>query len=67
MESRLQDMERAIDALAPNQRAELLLWLDRQYPQPIDEKLEAELHEGRLDDLIDRALSDREAGRTRPR
>jgi len=65
MDSSLQDIERAIDALAPHQREELSLWLDRQYPQPIDEKLETDLHEGRLDELIDRALSDHKAGRTR--
>ena len=65
MDSSLQDIERATGALAPDQREELSLWLDRQYPQPIDEKLEADLHAGLLNGLIDRALSDHKARITR--
>ena len=65
MDSSLQDIERAIDALTPHQREELSLWLDRQYPQPIDEQLEADLQAGRLDDRINRALADDKVGRTR--
>lgn len=65
MESTLQSIERAIDALTAPQREELSLWLDRRYPQPIDEQLEADLQAGRLDDRINRALADHETGRTR--
>ena len=61
----LQDIERAIDALTPKQREELSLWLDRQYPQPIEAQLEADLQAGRLDDRINRALADHKAGGTR--
>ena len=64
MESSLQDIERAIDALTAQQREELTLWLDRQHPQAIDGKLESDLQAGRLDDRIKRAVSDHEAGRT---
>ena len=65
MDSSLQDIERAIDALTPHQREQLYLGLDRQYPQPIDEKLGADLQAGSLDDRINRALADHKAGRTR--
>ena len=64
MDSSLQDIERAIDALTPQQREELSLWLDQQYPQPIDGQLEADLQAGRLDNRINRALADHKAGRT---
>lgn len=64
MESSLQDIERAIDALTAQQREELTLWLDRQHPQAIDGNLESDLQAGRLDDRIKRALSDYGAGRT---
>ena len=65
MNSSLEDIERAIDALTPQQREELTLWLERQYPQPIDGQLEADLREGRSDDGINRALADHQAGRAR--
>ena len=65
MES-IQDIERAIDALTPEQMEELYQWLDRHHPQPIDAHLKADLEAGRLDDRIARALADHEAGRTEP-
>ena len=65
MNSSLQDVERAIDALTPQQIEELSLRLDSRYPQPIDGQLEADLQSGRLDDRIGRALADHKAGRTR--
>ena len=65
MDSSLQDIERAIDALTPQQREELSLWLDRQHPQAIDGQLEADLQSGRLDDRINRAVADHQAERTR--
>ena len=65
MDSSLQDIERAIDALTPQEKEELSLWLDRQHPQAIDAQLEADLHSGRLDDRINRALTDHQAGTTR--
>ena len=64
MDSSLEYIERAIDGLTPRQREELSLWFDRQYPQPIDEQLEADLQSGRLDDRINRVLADHQAGRT---
>lgn len=60
----LQDIERAIDALTPQQREQLSVWLDEHYPQPIDVQLKADLGNGRIDDRINRAVADHKAGRT---
>jgi uncharacterized damage-inducible protein DinB len=59
----LRDIEKAIDQLAPHDYEELLRWMDER-PQPIDLQLEADLDAGRLDELIDRATADHQAGRT---
>ncbi len=62
--STVQEIERAIDALTPQQRDELYQWIDQHYPQPIDEQLKRDLEAGRIDDRIHRALADHKAGRT---
>jgi DNA-directed RNA polymerase specialized sigma24 family protein len=66
MDRTVQDIERAIDGLTPEQREELYLWLDQNYPQPIDAQLKAGLDAGRIDDRINRALADHKDGRTQP-
>jgi hypothetical protein len=62
----LQEIERAIDTLTPQQLEELSLWLDQHHPQPIDAQLKADLEAGRIDDRISRALADHKAGNTQP-
>ena len=62
----LQEIERAIDALTPQQIEELCVWLDKRHPQPIDAQLKADLDAGRIDDRIHRALADHKAGNTKP-
>lgn len=47
---KVQEIERAIDALTPQQVEELCLWLDRHHPQPSDPQLKADLEAGRIDD-----------------
>jgi hypothetical protein len=64
--STVTEIERAIDALTPQQMEELLAWLDQRYPQPIDAQLKADLDAGRIDDRINRALADHQAGNTQP-
>jgi hypothetical protein len=63
----LEEIERAIDALTPQQLEELCLWLDLRHPQAIDAQLKADLEAGRIDDRINRALADHRAGNTQPR
>lgn len=62
----VQEIERATDALTPQQLEQLYLWLDQHYPQPIDAQLNTDLEAGRIDDRINRALADHEAGNTQP-
>jgi hypothetical protein len=67
----LQDIERAISALKPQELEELCLWLD-QHPRPIDTRaplitrMQSDLEAGRLDNAIERALSDEKNGRVQP-
>jgi hypothetical protein len=62
----VQEIERAIDSLAPEQREELYIWLDQQYLQSPDMQLIAAIDAGRFDERISRAVADHEAGRTEP-
>ncbi len=62
----IQEIERAIDALTPQQMEELYVWLDQRHPQHIDAQLKADLDAGRMDNRINRALADHEAGNTQP-
>lgn len=62
----VQEIERAIDALTPQQLEELYLWLEQHHPQPIDARVQSDLAAGRLDKAIRRALEDEESGRVQP-
>ncbi len=62
----VQEIERAIDALTPQQIEELYAWFDQRHPQLIDTQLKADLDTGRIDDRINRALADYKAGNTQP-
>lgn len=61
----IQEIERAIDELTPQQIDELYR-LDERHPQPIDLQLKADLDAGRIDARIGRALADHKAGNTKP-
>jgi hypothetical protein len=62
----VQEIERAIDALTPQQIEELYAWFDQRHPQLFDTQLKADLDAGRIDDRINRALADHKAGNTQP-
>ncbi len=62
----VQEIERAIDALTPQQLEELYRWLDRNHPEPFDARISSDLETGRLDKAICRALDDEENGRIQP-
>jgi hypothetical protein len=64
--NRVQQIERAIDALTPQQREQLYLWFDEQYLQPSDIQLKAAIDAGCFDERIARAVADHQAGRTEP-
>ena len=61
----IQEIERAIDALTPEQLQELYVWLDEHHRQPIDDLIQSDLAGGRLDKAIERALEDEQSGRLR--
>jgi hypothetical protein len=60
------EIERAIDALTPDQREELYVWLDEHYLHSGDMELKAAIDADRFDDRIACALADHKAGRTEP-
>ena len=62
----MQEIERAIDALTPEQREELYAWFDEHYLQSGDMQLKAAIDAGRFDDRIARAIADHKAGSTEP-
>jgi hypothetical protein len=62
----IQEIERAIDALTPQEMEELYVWLNEHHLQHIDAQLKADLDAGRIDDRINRALADHKAGNTQP-
>jgi hypothetical protein len=65
--STVKDIEIAIGRLTPQECDELRQWFERYNgPQPIDEQLKSDLDAGRIDQRIDRALADHQAGRTKP-
>jgi len=61
----VQEIERAIGTLTPQELEELCVWLD-QYPHPIDTRIQSDLAAGRLDKAIQRALDDEKNGRVQP-
>jgi hypothetical protein len=62
----IQDIERAIDGLTPEQLDELYQWLEDRHPQPVDVQLKGDLEAGCIDDGINRAVADHKVGKTRP-
>lgn len=65
MSAKVDEIERAIGSLTPQEWEELRGWLDVNAPaNPIDERLPNDLAAGKLDSAIDRALEDEQMGRT---
>ena len=64
--NKVQEIERAIGALAPSELEKLYAWLKHYGPHPIDLQLETDIAAGRIDDRIKRAIADGEAGQPRP-
>ena len=62
----VREIEHAIDALTPDEVAELCAWLDEHHPQPLDVQIQSDLRTGRLDNAIRRALDDEKESRTQP-
>jgi len=63
--TKVKEIEKAIGALSPLEIAELCVWFEQHYPNPIDARVQSDLVAGRLDSAIQRALDDEKNGRTR--
>ncbi len=62
----VQEIERAIEALPPEQLEQLSVWFEERYSQTVDARLKADIEAGRFDERISRAIADHKAGRTEP-
>jgi hypothetical protein len=62
----VKEIERAIETLTSQEVQELYVWLDQNFPQPMDARVQSDLSAGRFDSAIERALDDEKNGRLRP-
>jgi hypothetical protein len=63
--TKLEQIEKAVAALSPEERALFRDWFEAFEAQAWDEQIERDAKSGRLDDLAQRALADHRAGRRR--
>jgi hypothetical protein len=61
----IEDIEKAVAKLSPDQLAQFRAWFDRFDAARFDQKIERDVSEGRLDRLADEALDDLRNGRAR--
>lgn len=64
--STIEEITAAIEQLPADQVVRLRAWLADYTERLWDEQIERDERDGRLDALIDRALEEHRAGRTRP-
>lgn len=64
--TRIEEIERAVEDLAPKDLREFRRWFLEYDARVWDEELERDVEGGRLDSLAGEALEDLREGRTRP-
>ena len=64
--SRVEDLERAIESLSPNELAQFREWYAGFDWEIWDRQLDRDVARGALDSLADEAIRDHEAGRSKP-
>ncbi len=64
--STIQEITSAIAKLPKEQVAEIRAWLEERAEAEWDAQIEQDSRAGRLDHLINQALADHQAGRTKP-
>lgn len=62
--SNVEDIEKAIEKLAPGELAKFRAWFDEFDAARFDEKIERDAHDGKLDALAEQARSAHRSGRT---
>jgi hypothetical protein len=63
--TKLEQIEKAIEELSPDELARLRAWFDEFEARLFDERLERDAKAGKLDELAAQALADHKAGRSR--
>lgn len=63
--SKLDEIEKAVAELPPDELAKFREWFDQFAGDLFDRKIERDAEEGRLDQLAKRALADMRSGRVR--
>jgi len=63
--TRIEDIEKAVAALPPEELARFRAWFEEFDARLFDEKIEHDAKAGKLDGLAKKALADHHAGRTR--
>ena len=61
----VQEIERAITQLPPNELTELMKWLENHHHEKWDKQIEDDLDAGRLDSIINQAEAEYKAGKAR--
>jgi hypothetical protein len=61
----VEDIEKAIEKLAPREFDRLRVWFEEYQAARFDEKIERDARAGKLDRMADRALADHRKGRSR--
>ena len=62
----IEDLEKAVATLPPDQFARFRAWFEAFDAARFDEKIEGDAKAGKLDRLAEQALADYAQGRTRP-
>ena len=63
--TKVEDIEKAVSALAPEELAIFRAWFDVFDAEQFDRRIERDAHGGKLDGLAEDALADLKAGRVR--
>lgn len=62
----LEEIQKAIVLLTPQEQRELLGWIEESISTRFDARIQSDMDAGRLDSLIDGALQEQKEGRVRP-
>ena len=64
--STVQEIERAIEQLPPEELFKLTDWLSSRIADAWDRRIEEDIHAGRLDELAAEAIAEHRAGKSLP-